>query len=336
MKSIMAAGLGLVLLAGGGYLYRQQIVPPSCADPSTIALAKAKLAAQFRYPDDIALANIRTLAGGVFSHRSECQAEIQNDILQTVAEPVRYTSELTDDTQRQYVEVTPLTTAPPTLPVVSCDADGQVGFLAGPKEVKNVPPVSDWARRYLAYYATESMGVLAPRGWSCFSTYGSNGSSLFVAEKVLKSDDFFKSDTSLTGPAIQLSLSDADTSGRFSVARTIARLFPNEGDFVRRVIDEKLEPASDFPFGPYPTDKIVKKNEFVVEFETPAHAEGMGTHSLLAKDDMSISGVAMLLKDGAAVMTIKLPPRLRSLTPELMERAEWMERDNLMTEGGEP
>ena len=33
----------------------------------------------------------------------------------------------------------------------------------------------------LAHYRSEHLGVLAPRGWHCLETYGSNGASLFVS-----------------------------------------------------------------------------------------------------------------------------------------------------------
>jgi hypothetical protein len=43
------------------------------------------------------------------------------------------------------------------------------------------------------------------------------------------------------------------------------------------LIDEKLEPASDFPSGPYSTDKLVHRSDEAVEYQTPAHGEGLGT-----------------------------------------------------------
>jgi hypothetical protein len=337
MGKWLSGAIGLVVIViGAALLYRQQTTPPGCADLATINLARAKLSSQFHFPDAIKLVNVRTSVGGLFARRLECEADIQNDMLQVGPEPVRYSSQLTEDSHQQYVDAAPAFSPPALLPVVSCDADGQVGFVSGPKEVKSVPSVADWARRYLAYYATNSIGVVAPRGWSCFSTYGSSGDNLFVASHPLNSDDFFKSDKPLSGPAVQSSFSFADTSGRFSVARTIARLFPNEQDFVKRVIAEKLEPASDFPIGPYPVDRLVRRNEFVVEFETPPNSEGMGTHSLLAKDSLPIDGAAMLLKGGALILTVKLPAELKSLGPEIIRAVEWQNRDNLELEGDGP
>jgi hypothetical protein len=57
-----------------------------------------------------------------------------------------------------------------------------------------------------------------------------------------------------TGPAIQLSDSIGDTSGRFEVAAMIAKVFPAYSWFLKGVIDESIEPASAFPAGPLPKD----------------------------------------------------------------------------------
>jgi hypothetical protein len=68
-----------------------------------------------------------------------------------------------------------------------------------------------------------------------------------------------------------------EMSGRFSVAQVIARIFPKQIEFTERVIKEGTEPASDFPFGPYPKDKLTYRSDRVVEFRTPPHSEGLGT-----------------------------------------------------------
>jgi hypothetical protein len=149
----------------------------------------------------------------------------------------------------------------------------------------------------LAYYKAEySAGVFAPRGWHCFSTYGSDGANLFVSpdaidgKTVLLSTDW----KGFSGPAIQISVSDGGTSGRFQVAKIIARVFPEYKAFAESVIAEGIEPASDFPFGPYPNDKLTYRSKSVVEFETPANREGLGTFSRLQVNASPIEGVAIL------------------------------------------
>jgi hypothetical protein len=121
---------------------------------------------------------------------------------------------------------------------------------------------------YSAYYDPKNTGgVLAPRGWHCFGIYGSNGATLFVTPQPIQSRDLL-SDTwaGIGGPAIQVSVSIGDTSGRFDVARVITRVFPAQRAFVQRVINEGDEPASDFPSGPYPKDKLTSRSGKVVEF----------------------------------------------------------------------
>src|SRR5271156_5114144 len=66
-------------------------------------------------------------------------------------------------------------------PFVGCKSDGQVGPLDSSKGIGSHTKLPSEVANQLAYYKAEhGFGVLAPRGWSCFSTYGSNGSSLFV------------------------------------------------------------------------------------------------------------------------------------------------------------
>jgi hypothetical protein len=130
------------------------------------------------------------------------------------------------------------------VPFVPCDSDGQVGPIRGPKDNGKAPSVPDWAAPNLAYYATSEMGVLAPRGWHCFGMYGSAGATLTVTPEPHRADEFFNEKFGLSGPAVQLSWISTDTSGRFEAARVVARLFPAKRDFVQRVIQEGLEPAS--------------------------------------------------------------------------------------------
>src|SRR5690348_772725 len=69
-----------------------------------------------------------------------------------------------------------------TVPFVGCESDGQVGPVNAPTGNRKVVPISTSAAQHLAYYKAQyGSGVLAPRGWYCFSTYGSNGSNLFVS-----------------------------------------------------------------------------------------------------------------------------------------------------------
>ena len=64
--------------------------------------------------------------------------------------------------------------------------------------------------------------------------------------------------------------------------------------FIASVIAEGIEPKSAFPFEPYPADKTVYKNTRLMEFETPANKDGLGTATRLRKDSIPIQGIAKL------------------------------------------
>jgi len=212
------------------------------------------------------------------------------------------------------------------VPFVGCKSDGQVGPLDAPKSKSpHVHVTASLAERLAYYQAEDGFGVLGPRGWHCFSTYGSNGSSLYVSPTPISGAELFSDDwKGLTGPAIQISTMIGDTSGRFQVAEVIARVFPAHLDFVEAVISEKIRPASDFPRGPYPDDKLVYRNKEVVEFVTPPNTEGLGTQSRLLKNGDPITGAATLVGEGPDLVqvSIRLPAELRSLAPAIVTQVE--------------
>ncbi len=98
----------------------------------------------------------------------------------------------------------------------------------------------------------------------------------------------------LAGPAVEVADWSGDTSGRFEVARLIARVFPGEKAFVQGVVGEGVEAPSEFPHGPYPTDKLIRKGDRIVEYQTPPRSEGLGTMGELRANSRPISGVAIL------------------------------------------
>jgi hypothetical protein len=212
-----------------------------------------------------------------------------------------------------------------TVPFVGCPSDGQVGPLAPPHGQPLKLHIAPEAASQLAFYkAEDGPGVLAPRGWHCFSTYGSNGSSLFVTPQPLTSNLLFSDGfKGFDGPAIQLSQMVGDTSGRFSVAETIARLFPAHRDFAKRVLAEHSLLKS-LPKGPYPTDKLHYLKPERVEYTTPANIEGEGTESRLLKSSLPISGVALLTGEelSCTKLAVRLPAALASLAPTITHTVE--------------
>jgi hypothetical protein len=213
-----------------------------------------------------------------------------------------------------------------TVPFVGCASDGQAGPVKAPSGKGPAVAIPAGVAQRLAYYKAEyGFGVLAPRGWHCFSTYGSNGASLFVSPDPLDSKTLLSLDwKGFAGQAIQVSVSSGGTSGRFEVAKVVARVFPEHKAFAQSVIAEGIEPASDFPFGPYPNDKLTYRSKSVVEFETPGNTEGLGTDSRLQMNASPIEGVAIVT--GADTDLFLLSARVsdhdRDLIPAIVKQAE--------------
>jgi hypothetical protein len=212
------------------------------------------------------------------------------------------------------------------VPFVGCKSDGQSGPLSSPKSSPEPIALSSELADQLAYYKAENgFGVLALRGWYCFSTYGSNGSNLFVSPVPINSRELFASDwKGFSGPAIQVSISTGDTSGRFAVAKAVARVFPDRMDFVRDVIAEGIEPRGSFPTGPYPMDKLQRRGMDIVEFETPANTQGLGTQSQLLANSSPIHGLAILVGEELSLvqLSMRLPSRSTRAERTIVERLE--------------
>ncbi|HWJ48062.1 MAG TPA: hypothetical protein VNS62_10435 [Candidatus Udaeobacter sp.] len=181
------------------------------------------------------------------------------------------------------------------------------------------------AQRLAYYKAQEGVGVLAPKGWRCIETYGSNGATLYVSPDAINAADLFSASwKGFSGPVIQISSVDGDTSGLFEVAKTIARVFPAHRAFVEGVIAEGIEPASSFPYGPYPADTLRYRRENIVEFRTPAQTEGLGTASRLQKNDSPICGVAILFGEEPKLLqlSVRLPSETSDLAQLIVEQTE--------------
>jgi hypothetical protein len=209
------------------------------------------------------------------------------------------------------------------LPAVGCPAGGQVGRMAPPPAGRMVADIADAAAAQLAYYRTaDGIGVLAPRGWHCFGLLGSNGEQLVVTPESHDSGDLVGNAYGLAGPAVHYLHLLGDTSGRFTIARVVARLFPGQLWFVKQVVAENIEPAANFPTGPFPKDSIRRLGATVVEFVTPGNTEGMGTESRLLKNADPIAGVAVVLPgDGMdlKMAVARLPANLAPLVPVILE-----------------
>jgi hypothetical protein len=193
------------------------------------------------------------------------------------------------------------------VPTVECPADGQQGPQpAAPPSAPIVHVRADLAP-YFAFYRSSELGVLAPRGWHCLLLSGSDGSVLAVTPQSRN----YAQLRDLRGPVVQLTFSYGGTSGRFAVARAIARLFPEQREFARQVAAEELDDRP-LPSGPYPDDVISRQGPHLVRYRTPAGRQGLGTDSGLSPDDEPIEGVVILMMaDGEPdllQLSVRLPP----------------------------
>jgi hypothetical protein len=185
-----------------------------------------------------------------------------------------------------------------------------------------MPAVPAAAAARLAYYASRDLGVLAPRGWHCFGLYGSNGSVLIVTPERHDAHDLFAPASPLRGPAVQIGASEGGTSGRFEVASVIARAFPVQMAFARRVAAEGI--GDPLPGDPYPSDQMVRLRPNVVGYTTPARRQGLGTDSRLAPNDDPIDGVAILDPAGDMSLVkvdVRLPTAQAGLATPILNAA---------------
>ncbi|MFD2263886.1 hypothetical protein ACFSM5_13370 [Lacibacterium aquatile] len=217
------------------------------------------------------------------------------------------------------------------LPFVGCPADGQTGPIDGPSAMANLPDVPAEMVEKLAYYATTNVGVLAPRGWSCFGLNGSNGAILLVTPTPIK-DPF---GTQVSGPVVQVSRTPGTAAGRIDVAEVAARLFPVAADFVKSAAaaSEAEGLKVTLPTGPYPKDRLNRRSDTIVEFITPGNEVGQGTAGRIVKSADPILGAAVLLPNenmNLIQVQVRLPADLRDLAPTIVVTVE----TNLAAGGG--
>jgi hypothetical protein len=209
------------------------------------------------------------------------------------------------------------------IPFVGCPADGQAGPLNPPTRISiQVQIASATAQRLAFYQAEQGMGALAPRGWHCRGWYGSSGTVLAVTPQEIAAPYF--PPPRITGPVVYIGWSDAQTSGRFQVAITAARLFPKSTrDFIERIKAEGIVPAENFDVKPFPADQLHYLSSRAVEFTTPAGKEGLGTAGALQAASLPVRGLVALDSEapieGEREIFVRLPADLPELAQSILE-----------------
>ena len=208
------------------------------------------------------------------------------------------------------------------IPFVACDAGGQNEEQRPPMEADRNLSLSPPDAARLAYYKSWGVGILAPRGWDCYGLVGSSGFSLLVSKTRIDRKKLLSSAwDGISGPAIWIDLVDGDTSGRYTIAEMIGRVFPSFRGNAKKTLEDI---GQAMPAGPYPADRLVRKNSKLVEFWTAANAEGLGTTSpILGKDPIPVRGVAMLtVKMNLVFAALRLSEDLSGLSPVIIRQVE--------------
>jgi hypothetical protein len=216
------------------------------------------------------------------------------------------------------------TTPAVRVPFISCKSDGQAGPVPPPKPVEKRINLDPGVASRLAYYESGlGSGVLAPRGWSCFGLYGSSGSLFIVAPRPV--DSLSSPLWPLSGPAIILNSTWGGTSGRFEVAKVVARVFPHFKPFVQRVIELFDFFAAEVVYGPYQTDTLTYRSDRIVEFQTPPMTAGLGTidgHLDAGADPIAGVAIAEGETPDLTLLTVRLPSAMQALTPHIISYVE--------------
>jgi hypothetical protein len=203
-----------------------------------------------------------------------------------------------------------------SVPFVGCKSEGQADPIDAPSGTSVSVRISTGTAPKLAFYKSEvTAGVLAPRGWYCLGIYGSGGADLLVSPEPIDTAKLFSS------PAVSLEYSSGGGSGAIRVAEIIARAFPAWRWFADQFYREFDQTP---PSGPYPKDRLIYKSKTMVEYETPARTDGLGTDRLIMKGGSQIDGVAILVgkTPGLVLLSVRLSGNLAKLTPEIVRQVE--------------
>ena len=129
-----------------------------------------------------------------------------------------------------------------------------------------------------------------------------------------------------SGSVIQLSSDDRGNFRKIRCGERDCAGVSGSLAFARRVIAEGIEPASDFPSGSFPNDKLTYKGNRIVEYGRTANQDGLGTASRLKKNDFPIDGVLVLSGQESELelssLSMRLPSNAAGLTKAILAQVE--------------
>src|SRR5262249_23504000 len=153
-------------------------------------------------------------------------------------------------------------------------------------------------------FSADGIGVLAPRGWHCEGVAGSSGEALFLSPRTIHHDPG-SGWKGLEGAAIEIQRIFGGTFGRYHIPEIPGRGFPRHRTLAVRIM-EGIDLA--LPSGPYASDSLKYISKRMVEYKTPARAEGLGnSDSWLKKNDIPITGVAILTEEPPDLLLSGVP-----------------------------
>jgi len=211
-----------------------------------------------------------------------------------------------------------------TVPFVGCASDGVNGPAAAPAgQPVAVPLVAEMARTLAFYKPAKGTGVLGPQGWHCFGTVGSGGANLYVSDEVFDRNKILGADRSkFANSAIEVFSFEGASNGRLAVAEVIARLFPAWQWFADDLVRRESRPP--FPPGPYAADKVTRKTDSIVEYQTIPNDHGLGNRGWLDANASPVDGVAILTGStpDLLMLNLRLPREQQSLGPVIVSEFE--------------
>jgi hypothetical protein len=213
------------------------------------------------------------------------------------------------------------------VPVANCTTDANVRFAdTAPDKHDRIRAPASVATK-LAYYRSEFLSILAPRGWHCVTYWNSSGISLAVTPQTSSSPN----ETDSPFVQIYYAMGDSNFSQHDVIARVAARFFPSHRAYVKSVIAENHENSGDtsydIPFGPAPAMRITYRSASLVEYVLAAGPAGdddwLFAGGTMSKSSFPVYGAAFLAPDDsyAEVVIVRLPNELKVLAPSIIASA---------------